>query len=520
MRLPRFFGVLVVATALIPVHAAAALPFPVDSLANSGTGSLRAAIAAANANPGEDTIPISATGTIGLTAELPPITGSVAITGPGASSLTVERVAATQFGIFAFTSGITSSISGLTVSGGLWTEGGGIFNENSSLTLTRVVVEDNEAVNTGGSDVGATGGGILSVGPLTVRESVIRDNVARAIGGTNLNFAVGGGINAFGALTVDRSTISGNIVEALGGDSNTVTALGGGLRALGDSTVERSTISDNSALAVEGATSNGAIGGGIQGVKMTLTSSTVTGNSLQSDDTAEGANIQLDSPETLISNTIVSRPIGAASCSKPHGSGGFNLDEDGSCDFGHGSDLANVAAGLEPILRLNGGATPTHALLENSAAVDRGNSFGSTLDQRGLPRPVDLATRSNSEGGDGADIGAVELQTLPSGDKPAPSPILVGPIASDRTAPNTRIITGPPRVTFGQLATFRFNSTESQSHFQCKIDSRRWRGCRSPLRWKVSAGRKHLFKVRAIDRFGNVDRTPARFGWRVKRVGG
>jgi hypothetical protein len=93
-------------------------------------------------------------------------------------------------------------------------------------------------------------------------------------------------------------------------------------------------------------------------------------------------------------------------------------------------------------------------------------------------------------------------------------------VAGDRTPPNTRILRGPSRVTFDRLAKFRFNSTEAQSSFQCKVDMRRWRGCRSPYERRVGAGAKHLFKVRAIDRFGNVDPTPARFGWRVKALGG
>ena len=111
---------------------------------------------------------------------------------------------------------------------------------------------------------------------------------------------------------------------------------------------------------------------------------------------------------------------------------------------------------------------------------------------------------------------------LPLG--PAPSPIQVTTIPGDRTAPNTRIVSGPSRTTFKRLAKFRFASTEPQSRFQCKVDKSRWRRCRNPFKRKVSAGknrgRKHVFKVRAIDRFGNVDKSPARFSWRVKKVGG
>ena len=38
-------------------------------------------------------------------------------------------------------------------------------------------------------------------------------------------------------------------------------------------------------------------------------------------------------------------------------------------------------------LQDNGGSTETHALAPGSAAIDKGNSFGVTTDQRGQPRP-------------------------------------------------------------------------------------------------------------------------------------
>jgi hypothetical protein len=515
MRLPRLLGALVVATALIPVHGAAAKPFPVTSLADNGAGSLRAAIEAANDPAEADTIPIDVTGTVELTAALPPITDDVAIAGPGSSSLTVERTGATGFRIFNFGSGITSSLSGVTVTGGLSPEGAGIRNENGTLTLTRVVVTGNEAVDAGGAEVAASGGGVFSAGPLTVRESVVSDNAARASGGTTSSFALGAGIMAYGALIVDRSTISGNAAEAHGEGGSHSGALGGGLRVIGEpASVERSTVSGNSVVA-DNSLTNEARGGGLQGNKLSLTSSTVTGNSLFSIETATGANIEFAST-TLIRNTIVANAIGDdASCSTQEGSGGFNLDEDGSCEFDKGTDLAAVIPGLAPLAE-NGGPTPTHALLPNGAAIDRGFSFGADTDQRGLPRPSNFISVSDTEGGDGSDVGAFELQAPLL---PPPAPLQVSQVRGDRQAPNTRIVSGPARLGFNRLAKFRFASTEAQSSFQCRVDKGRWRGCRNPFDRKVSAGRRHVFKVRAIDRFGNVDPTPARFRWKVKKIG-
>jgi len=513
-RLVRLFALLAVTAACLPVDGAAAA-IPVTSTASDGPGTLRTAIEAANSQAGSDSIQIEVTGTIALENKLPQIEGDLAITGPGPASLTVGRDdEGGFFRIFEFASGVTGSLTGLTVTDGNSSAGGGILNGSGSLTLTRVAVVGNEAVEEEGAAATADGGGIHSVGPLTLRESVVSGNHVTAGDGTSEAAAGGGGIFSLGKLTIDRSTISGNVVKALGGGGE-IYALGGGIDAIGEVKIEQSTISGNSILA-EGGSSTQASGGGIAGNKGELTSLTVTGNSASATEVF-GANLFLpDSP--IVRNTLVSDPQGGAeSCFGTYVSGGFNLDEDGSCEFGEATDLVEVVAGLDPVLRDNGGPTPTHALLAGSPAIDRGNSFGADVDQRGLPRPSDFATVSNTEGGDGSDIGAFELQVPPV--TASPGSVLVQLLAGDRQPPNTRIVSGPARVTFKREAKFRFASTEAQSSFQCKVDKGAWKGCRNPCKRTVGAGAKHLFKVRAIDRFGNVDPTPARFGWRVKRIG-
>jgi hypothetical protein len=59
----------------------------------------------------------------------------------------------------------------------------------------------------------------------------------------------------------------------------------------------------------------------------------------------------------------------------------------------------------------NGGATETHAVVAGSIAIDKGNSFGTAMDQRFYVRPVDLPGTPNAAGGDGSDIGAYEFQS-------------------------------------------------------------------------------------------------------------
>ncbi|HXQ89602.1 MAG TPA: choice-of-anchor Q domain-containing protein [Solirubrobacterales bacterium] len=510
----------VLCAACVPAGSAVADPYPVTSTENSGEGSLRAAILAANAHTGADTIPIEVTGAIELQSALQVIFDPVAIVGPGAGQLAVRRAAAVGpgFSIFGFSPDASpSSLGGLTVSYGQAAFGGGIRNSEGSLTLTRVVVRGNEAIEEGGTEAGAEGGGVYSEGPLTLRETVVTENTARASGGSTLTKALGGGVVVTAPLTVEASTISGNVAEA-SGDGNAVTAQGGGLLGGTEATISRSTISGNSVDADGGASQLRAQGGGVQSYEATISASTLAGNSATSAGLSLGANLY-SILSTSVRDTIVADALGeAGSCSgTPEiDSGGFNLDEDGSCEFEAGSDLSGVPAGLDPVLRDNGGPTPTHALLPGSIAIDRGSSFGETVDQRGLPRPSDFPAIGNKEGGDGSDIGAFELQVPPAGQ--SSTAILVSAEPGDRTPPRTRIVSGPARVGFERLARFRFTSSEAQSTFRCKVDHRAWRRCASPYRVKVEPG-KHFFRVRAIDRFGNVDRTAARFSWRVKPVG-
>jgi hypothetical protein len=96
--------------------------------------------------------------------------------------------------------------------------------------------------------------------------------------------------------------------------------------------------------------------------------------------------------------------------------------------------------------------------------------------------------------------------------------IVAAPAKTDRKPPNTRITAGPPKTTKSRTVRFKFRSTERGSEFQCKPDWRkRWTSCRSPKSYSRLRPGRHSFQVRAIDRAGNVDRTPAKRFWRVTR---
>jgi hypothetical protein len=105
--------------------------------------------------------------------------------------------------------------------------------------------------------------------------------------------------------------------------------------------------------------------------------------------------------------------------------------------------------------------------------------------------------------------GPTTIVTTPS------APLIPAPRRLDVTPPNTLITAGPTRLTNARRAKFRFVATESHTTFQCRLDTRRWTPCKSPKAYESLARGRHCLLVRAGDRAGNVDPTPA---WRVWRV--
>jgi subtilisin family serine protease len=88
-------------------------------------------------------------------------------------------------------------------------------------------------------------------------------------------------------------------------------------------------------------------------------------------------------------------------------------------------------------------------------------------------------------------------------------------IAMDHIEPETTITARPPNVTGSDRATFRFTSNETGATFQCSHMNGPWLACSSPKVYKNLNNGLHRFRVRAIDKNGNVDQTPAEDTWRI-----
>lgn len=104
----------------------------------------------------------------------------------------------------------------------------------------------------------------------------------------------------------------------------------------------------------------------------------------------------------------------------------------------------------------------------------------------------------------------------------APSPAPAPPPPIDDIQPQTFLQKHPPKVirTRGSKAKaiFRFGASESGVKFECQVDGKPFRECRQRFAGRFGVG-AHVLRVVARDAAGNVDRTPAVFRFRVKRIG-
>jgi hypothetical protein len=84
----------------------------------------------------------------------------------------------------------------------------------------------------------------------------------------------------------------------------------------------------------------------------------------------------------------------------------------------NGDLIGDLDAPINPLLgplQDNGGPVFTHALLVGSPAIDAGINIGEAFDARGQPRTIDNPAVPNASGGDGTDIGALEVNHILTG---------------------------------------------------------------------------------------------------------
>ena len=429
-RIPRMrfaaAAVLLLCAIGMQTHAAT---ITVTTTNDSGPGSLRQALTIANDG---DTVTFAVTGRIILISGGLVIDKNVTISGPGADQLAIDGNHAESQCVFdVATYDGTVMISGLTITNGDCGIGssfntlrvsncvvrgnhsyGGLYN-GGYLTIADSIISDNSGTGVSnygyqltilnstlsGNSVGQdyAGGGI---GSGTFKRPASVEVVNSTISGNSAGS--GGGIASLGPLSIVNSTISGNV--ATGGVAQP--GHGGGIVADFVS-IMNSTISGNSA---------GGRGGGIYTYtgQVHIANSTFSGNSAPS-----GGGIY-NSAVLEAGNTIFNAGASGENIFNNGGtvtSRGYNICSDNGGGYLNGpGDQINTDPLLGP-LQDNGGPTLTHMPLAGSPAIDAGNPNFTPppfRDQRGRCFYRVFGRR--------IDVGSVEIQPGPRCPTPAPRP--------------------------------------------------------------------------------------------------
>jgi predicted outer membrane repeat protein len=379
---------------MTPVYPAHADTIIVTNTADSGPGSLRAAILSAASGDTITFAPSLAGQTITLTTQLS-IDKDLTIDGSGLSpQVVLSGGNTTRIMQIFLTAQVT--ISSLTFTQGASPGSGGAIDviQNASLTLENSVLHQNHAAGSGGA-VALTGNGSI-----TVVNSTLHQNQAGGSGGA---LSMGGNVTN----TIIKSTFSNNGAIGDGGaifasyatimdsafDSNMAGGSGGALALSGNGqgTIVNSTVFQNQA---------GPKGGAILAAGNILIN--VANSTFADNNAADGKEIRAEGNAFLdVHNTVFVCLTGNASC--------YSIFPAATIFINHsvlGTGLLIDYGLAEPAD--NGGPTQTMALLPGSPLIDAGddsvcaNASVNGLDQRGVARPQ----------GSHCDIGAYEDQSL------------------------------------------------------------------------------------------------------------
>ena len=298
--------------------------------------------------------------------------------------------------------------------------GGAIVLISGDGSITNCRFDSNRTTTPGGS------GGALVYGlgrePLVVRGSTFVNNQAGR----------GGAIHNNGVMQMASCTFSSNKANRGGGlfnsgggraglvsctlSDNTMQTEGGG--AYNDSLASLSLRNCTIAANVDDGQNTDSIGGGVSNAGLlVLNHCTITRNAAAQ--IAGGVNSSHREARATVTNTIIAgnQARDAPDVTGDFISQGFNLIgvADGGRGFTQSTDQTGTASSpLAPnLLAVTEEGVTYYRPLGGSPALDKGTVADLPRDALRQPRPVDLANVPNATGGDGSDIGAIEVQSVP-----------------------------------------------------------------------------------------------------------
>jgi hypothetical protein len=152
-----------------------------------------------------------------------------------------------------------------------------------------------------------------------------------------------------------------------------------------------------------------------------------------------------------------------------------------------------------------------------SAGIPDGMAIGRSI-SRGCATLLDPADDSSDSAADfAATSPAPRPNSVPPSERRCASSGAgsgSGSPSQEEERPQTTLRRKPPKRTTDRTPTFRFTSNAQDARFECKLDRKRYRPCRSPFTSKRLNLGPHRFRVRAVDR-GLQDPTPASYRFTV-----
>jgi CSLREA domain-containing protein len=449
--------------------------------------------------------------------------------------------------------------------------GGGLYVASGTMTLTRSTVSNNSVASdaSGTGQAAANGGGIAVENGATlhvVRSTIATNHVGAQISsgtGSSATNANGGGIYTRGAVTIDQSTITNNTVQVTGGTEPSISdfASGGGVfeHNLGSLSLTGATVSSNSLNAT-------GVSPSAQGANMGITGTATFRSTIVADPistpgaenciggtlTSNGYNLEDDAGQscgfsqatdiagqdpvlgTLANNggptQTMNLPAGSPAIDKGR-SFGATADQRGA-GFPRISDsptIANASGGNGADI----GAFERDVVAPHApailASVPKTPANNNSPKLKGLAEAGSLVRIYKTAGCTGSAVKAGSAAAFSSPglavSVPDNSTTTFRATATDASNNTSACSAGftyvedsaPPNTTITSAtisrakhrAVFSFSSNEAGARFQCKLDGQAYANCTTPKGYTGLANGSHTFRVRAIDRAGNVDPTPA-----------